>query len=523
MDLTDLPRAESWPVGRLVTDATRGLLRMPSFQRDLRWTADDVAMLFDSLARGYPIGSLLLWRGAPAPAGPVLLGPVVLQDVSGDSPRWVVDGQQRVTALALGLTPLGERDPRFRIFFDPDDRTFHPARTPEPHWLPVPVLRDAAALGEFLLSWPMGTPERRRAALEVGARIRDYQIPTYVIESATEAPLREVFRRLNRQGKTMTEAEVFDALVPSAHRLGDIGDLVAQFGWGRVHVDVLLRAAMTHGGLDPTQTLDAQRDRPPPPIGSALLNAIERAISFLREETRVPHAALLPYTLPLVVLPSFFARHPRPSARGRRLLRRFVARGFVHPPTPAVLRACARAVTSESSDEHIAAQMLDIQLDFPQHVWIEPFKRARRDAAAVRVALLALATLGPLDPVTGDRLDVTALPLDSDQLLLARIGNDAGHPYSSTVASWFLHRTDADFTGEMIDAVRDASVGGRAQSAILQSHGISDTAGRALVAGDIGAFLELRAGTITTVADEFIAELAEWYEDDRVSLAAALG
>jgi len=37
----------------------RGHVRVPSFQRGLRWEASDVQDLFDSIYRGYPIGSLL--------------------------------------------------------------------------------------------------------------------------------------------------------------------------------------------------------------------------------------------------------------------------------------------------------------------------------------------------------------------------------------------------------------------------------------------------------------------------------
>jgi len=49
MELVDLPRAETWSIANLVRDATRGLLRVPPFQWNLRWDADDVAMLFATM------------------------------------------------------------------------------------------------------------------------------------------------------------------------------------------------------------------------------------------------------------------------------------------------------------------------------------------------------------------------------------------------------------------------------------------------------------------------------------------
>ena len=35
---------------------------LPAIQREFLWTTDQIAKLFDSLMRGYPIGSFLFWR-----------------------------------------------------------------------------------------------------------------------------------------------------------------------------------------------------------------------------------------------------------------------------------------------------------------------------------------------------------------------------------------------------------------------------------------------------------------------------
>jgi uncharacterized protein with ParB-like and HNH nuclease domain len=36
-------------------------LRIPVIQRDFEWDAEDVKELLDSIVRGYPIGSVILW------------------------------------------------------------------------------------------------------------------------------------------------------------------------------------------------------------------------------------------------------------------------------------------------------------------------------------------------------------------------------------------------------------------------------------------------------------------------------
>jgi uncharacterized protein with ParB-like and HNH nuclease domain len=49
---------------RHIDDATLGTLDVPEFQRKYVWKASKLADLVDSLWRGYPIGTLLLWENA---------------------------------------------------------------------------------------------------------------------------------------------------------------------------------------------------------------------------------------------------------------------------------------------------------------------------------------------------------------------------------------------------------------------------------------------------------------------------
>ena len=46
----------------IVGKLKRGELRIPAFQRGFVWWPDDVAFLMDSIYKGYPFGSVLLWR-----------------------------------------------------------------------------------------------------------------------------------------------------------------------------------------------------------------------------------------------------------------------------------------------------------------------------------------------------------------------------------------------------------------------------------------------------------------------------
>ncbi len=89
---------------------------LPSIQREFVWDTDQIEKLFDSIMRDYPIGSLLLWEIPPAKIESYKFyrfldkyheldarhnPPLTLSRVAGV--RAVLDGQQRLTALVIGL------------------------------------------------------------------------------------------------------------------------------------------------------------------------------------------------------------------------------------------------------------------------------------------------------------------------------------------------------------------------------------------------------------------------------------
>lgn len=89
---------------------------MPAIQREFVWGADQITKLVDSLMRGYPVGSFLLWDVKPETAqsytfyefltnyherdNPYADKATVL---SGNGTTAVLDGQQRLTSLNIAL------------------------------------------------------------------------------------------------------------------------------------------------------------------------------------------------------------------------------------------------------------------------------------------------------------------------------------------------------------------------------------------------------------------------------------
>jgi len=72
-------------------------LRIPSIQRQFVWDAEDIKELVDSIVNGYPIGAVIIWE----PKGKFPSAPLVGKDKKSGDQRYVLDGQQRLTALML--------------------------------------------------------------------------------------------------------------------------------------------------------------------------------------------------------------------------------------------------------------------------------------------------------------------------------------------------------------------------------------------------------------------------------------
>jgi len=82
---------------------------LPAIQRDFVWSPDRIEKLFDSLFRGYPVGVVLLWDTTDEIQYRAFVAKhrsgekAEYQINKGDSVQLVLDGQQRLTSLYIGL------------------------------------------------------------------------------------------------------------------------------------------------------------------------------------------------------------------------------------------------------------------------------------------------------------------------------------------------------------------------------------------------------------------------------------
>lgn len=106
------PQSLSFPT--LMSDIEKGLVKIPQFQRDFVWTKEKSALLLDSMLKGFPIGTFVLWKTKESLRTIRNLGGAELPETpEGDFTQYVLDGQQRLTSLYAAAKGLEiERDER---------------------------------------------------------------------------------------------------------------------------------------------------------------------------------------------------------------------------------------------------------------------------------------------------------------------------------------------------------------------------------------------------------------------------
>lgn len=222
---------EQASVREIVEKAVMHRWGVPEFQRGFVWTPQKVRDLIDSLWRGYPVGSFLIWRAADE------VEPRTVEDAQAPE-AWVVDGQQRTTAFCIltGRKPfwwsedwndvLKRHDVRFNILAE--DEPYFSLRTAAMRgdagrrWVSVRDVLNAddeklSALIQTLLT-DLHLPSSKFGMLwtRLDAVRRAGNVPIPILSVSLEIEdVTEIFTRLNSAGTKVTEADIALALAAS--------------------------------------------------------------------------------------------------------------------------------------------------------------------------------------------------------------------------------------------------------------------------------------------------------------------
>jgi hypothetical protein len=522
-------QADTDTVEGLVSQVKHGLIRVPDFQRPLRWQSSDVVLLFDSIYQGYPIGSFLM-RRAYAPASVIKYGPVQISAPESNSALWVIDGQQRLTGLTAGLGRTGETpttpEDAWVLYFDADKQNFHtpPSSGVVPStWVPVAKLLDASILSEWVYNWQHGGDQMlRKSVFEAGARIRQYEIPLYIVETEEEELLREIFFRVNDAGKKMQWEDIHDALfgrkTDQPSTLKGLAEELKPLGVGRPSEEHLLSAIIAFRGLDVTRSISEHYHRDSQVLRNAVSDAlptIRGVLIFLKTRAEIPHLRLLPRAIPLVVLTRFFALYPEPNGRTLDLLIRWTWRTLLSIKSfneKTLLRHSLAAIKGDG-EEITMQRLLKVTPIKSQLRFSLPQKFDAR-ASDSRITLLALSSLRPLSLETAQPIDIAELIENHDLNAFRKIFSSdmkGTHGVSNRI---LLPSSPSGVRKELVELI--GREGPDLQ--VLRSHCIDQKAAECLLNGQVDEFLGHRGNRLTEAVDSLGTRLAAWDMNDRPSI-----
>ncbi|MDY7226247.1 DUF262 domain-containing protein [Hyalangium rubrum] len=514
----------------------QGQVRVPPFQRALKWDAADVRKLLDSVWRGFPIGTLLLWkRTTPAEAQTLQLGPVRIDAPQSAEALWVVDGQQRLTALTGTLLhpppDYGLPPDDFEFYFDLEKEAFVRRairNKPLPNWLPMWEVLDSARLLKWLRAHGNALNEETEArAIELGKSFREYQVPGIVVESDSDEVLREIFARTNSAGRPLTQDDIFHALYAARpgetpKGLDEMAAALADLRFGDARELPLRQTVLVVQGVDPTRPvkeLSLDKDSLRGAMAKAT-QALRRTIIFLKKDARIPHVRLLPYSFLVVPLVRFFDWFPQPRPRSRDLLARWLwrtsAAGTLRGGAPP-LRAAVRAIVQDNEEKSVQALLTLVSHEKPSFSISTRFDPRTAES---RMAALALLAQDPVDLDQGTPLDIETLLLDQGPSLFARVflQSPLGMKIEpGALANRFVYRGT-----EGVPLQKLLQVLAQSHSERLSGHIVPEHARVALARGDWKGFFAHRTEALARHVEIYVSKRARWGETDRPSLAALI-
>lgn len=515
-------------LGKLVERITAGRIRVPRFQRAFVWKQADLLALLDSILRGFPIGSILVWDTEEGMDSTNRIGPVrIVHDPAGVI-GYLIDGQQRVSTLVGTLRLTDDMDHTaddvdWRVYFNLDTREFQrsPAEGPGPQHFPVRSLLNTAGFLDACrrIQSEVSDSEKSLLWLEEADRLanvfRDYQLPLIRIREADIDSAVTVFARLNRTGRKMAADEMVSALTYQKgefHLARCLDEFKAELDrkrFGNLDRVFLLRAVLAALDRD-IYAKDWADLMVKPEVRTQLPNAFEAAADGIRKALKfldglgVTSDRLLPYGLQLVFLGEFFRRCPEPANGDAELLRRWFwvtsFTGWFGGVNTAQVNHALSEIRDLANGTGTAFAVVD--LDIPALPFPERFDGR---SARVRAFLLYLASLKPRSLRHEGVLDPGEL--------LATLGTGAvGYVSTSQTQLGNLIRSpanrmflDHDHPGQAFGTLRGLS--DDRLRALLPAHGFPIDSIRRLRNDDRAGLIEARLRTLIDGEREFMDKL----------------
>lgn len=328
------PKPDILRIEELVKDVKTGDIKLPKFQRPFVWKKSDMLKLLDSVYKGYPIGSVLLWLTREKLASERKIADLTINERSDEYPtNYLLDGQQRLSTLCGALYWNGQdKSSIWNIVFDVEKEVFLHPKDPMPKtYFPLNKIIETQ---DFLAQCrTFDVLEKKDLYYKRAERllnsIKDYKIAAVKIGDMSLDEVAPIFERINSSGRQLTMVDLMRAATwKGGFDLNDAIGSVRKACEEKYFYDIkelhILRSISAASGLGiHKEDIEKLRDKDSQKLIQASKNCVgayQLAVDFLSTELPLTSINYLPYALQLTYLVEFFRISPNPSILQRKAL-----------------------------------------------------------------------------------------------------------------------------------------------------------------------------------------------------------
>ncbi len=328
----------------LFSEIDTGKIKIPKFQRDFVWGKEQTAKLIDSIIKGYPIGTFILWKTRDELRHFKNIGNIELPETpKGDAVNYVLDGQQRITSLyAVRKGIILTRDNK-----EIDYKDISINLSCEPNEDNEIVVTDADENDKYISIYKLINGSLTKLMKEYDdnelekielyqKRLTGYDFSTIVISDYPMDIACDIFTRINTGG---TELTLFEIMVAKTYDEEKDFDLLYEYEWliDNKGAEKDLEDA-GYDSIPPStilQCISANIDKSIKRSDILKLNkytvieawptvkkGIFHAVDYIRTQLRIPVSQLLPYHTLIVPFTYFFVKNEfkKPNNKQNKLL-----------------------------------------------------------------------------------------------------------------------------------------------------------------------------------------------------------
>jgi len=415
------PKPDSKRYSDLISEIQKGIIKIPKFQRDFVWSIEKTAQLLDSILKGYPIGTFILWQTDERINDIKNIGNLNIPDTpDGTKVQYVLDGQQRITSLYaafLGakIQKVGEKkiSDYHQIYVDLENDIEDDEE---------PVITSEKPKGEYIsLSEVLNFMEHFK---DIQARYSDehfnkiqsysrafdtYDFSTVLLRKENIDSAIEVFTRINTGGQTLTLFEIMSAKTYDEGQNFDMqvkwSDFIKKLedkkyeGVSSSLILSLLSLILSKTKECKRKTILNLSKQDIIDNWEEAISALEHSIDYFRTSFGIPVSQLLPYDALLVPFAYFFYHHnDKPGSEQRKYLEEFFWRVSLSyrysSSTESKLSQDIRRIDSMLDNKRPAYDDLIINLNDPETLINTEFRAGNSFCKAI---LCLLAYQDPRD------------------------------------------------------------------------------------------------------------------------------